>query len=63
MTKYGCAALAATALAQESPAEYNGRAGIIVTAQKCEQRLQDVPIAVTALSGAARRLMLTGLSM
>ncbi|MBK7251873.1 MAG: TonB-dependent receptor [Gammaproteobacteria bacterium] len=42
----GCAS--ASALAQESPALEE----VIVTAQKQEQKLQDVPIAITALSGA-----------
>lgn len=62
MTKFGYAALATTALtltptttalAQESSDEYDGLEAIIVTAQKREQRLQDVPIAVTALGGEA----------
>jgi len=43
----------ATALAQEADGGDGGLAEIIVTAQKREQSLQDVPIAVTALGGEA----------
>lgn len=40
------------AIAQESPVNDTQLAEIVVTAQKREQRLQDVPMAVTAVSGA-----------
>jgi iron complex outermembrane receptor protein len=51
-----CAALASPAAAQDSPdelprAEESAPAPIIVTAQRREENLQDVPIAATALSG------------
>jgi iron complex outermembrane receptor protein len=59
--KLGGTLLAATAItlvttdvafAQEAVADDSGLEVIIVTAQKREQNVQDVPIAVTALSGA-----------
>ena len=49
-------ALTTPAFAQDNPQENNSKAGgveeIIVTAQKREQNLQDVPVAVTAFSSA-----------
>jgi iron complex outermembrane receptor protein len=45
--------LAAPAFAQASEDDARGLQEIIVTAQKREQSLQDVPIAVTAVSGAS----------
>ena len=49
-------ALATPAFAQDNPPENDRNAGgveeIIVTAQKREQNLQDVPVAVTAFSAA-----------
>lgn len=53
-----CSALTATALStapawaqDEASSEFSGLGEIIVTAQKREQSLQDVPVAVTALAG------------
>jgi iron complex outermembrane receptor protein len=46
-------ALAAPAWAQEPPAEDNAVEGIIVTAQKREENLQDVPIVVNVVSAQA----------
>lgn len=43
-------ALAANAASAQEAAENGGLEEIIVTAQKREQSLQDVPISVTALS-------------
>jgi iron complex outermembrane receptor protein len=47
------AAFAAPAFAQEAEEDVGGLQEIIVTAQKREQSLQDVPIAVTAVTGEA----------
>lgn len=44
---------AAAVLAQDTPADLSGLEEVIVTAQKREQSLQDVPIAISALSAAA----------
>jgi len=43
--------LASPALAQEASNPSDTDADIIVTAQFCAQRLQDTPIAITAISG------------
>lgn len=43
-------ALAAPAYAQDAPAQESGNEEIVVTAQKREQNLQDVPISIQALS-------------
>lgn len=56
ITRLALAALAATcstgALAQASVApEQNGSDDIVVTAQKREQRIEDVPVTVTAITG------------
>lgn len=47
----GMAAVPSVALAQNAPAAESGDEEIVVTARKREERLQDVPISVTALSG------------
>ncbi|HWU02209.1 MAG TPA: TonB-dependent receptor plug domain-containing protein, partial [Novosphingobium sp.] len=64
MTGIALSAIAQPALAQNGPAQQGGAAApaaidtpaagdIVVTAQKRAERLQDVPLAVTALSGQA----------
>ena len=47
--------LAPPALAQDTPAETSGLEEIVVTAQRREQSLQDVPIAISAVSGDTLR--------
>lgn len=47
------AALPGIAMAQDDPAEDEAAGEIIVTAQKRSERLQDVPVAVSVISGAA----------
>ena len=47
------ATLATPALAQETPADGQNTAEIVVTAQKRSENLQTVPVAVSVLSGAA----------
>ena len=42
--------------AQATPAEQEAQADIVVTARRREERLQDVPIAVTALTGGVPAL-------
>ncbi len=44
---------ATVALAQDTPAGFGGLEEVVVTAQKREQSLQDVPVAISALSAAA----------
>lgn len=45
------AAIPSVALAQDAPTADAGDDEIVVTARKREERLQDVPISVTAVSG------------
>ncbi|MEJ6011911.1 TonB-dependent receptor [Novosphingobium aquae] len=45
----------ASAWAQEAPADYGGLEEIVVTAQKREQSLQDVPMSISAVSGDTLR--------
>ena len=47
------AIVVAPARAQEAPADENGIQDIIVTAQKKAENLQDVPISIAAVTGAA----------
>lgn len=47
------ASQAAVVLAQDTPADFSGLEEVVVTAQKREQSLQDVPIAIAALSADA----------
>lgn len=49
------ALLAQPALAQETPTDDGGLEEIVVTAQRREQSLQDVPIAISAVSGETLR--------
>jgi outer membrane receptor protein involved in Fe transport len=49
------ALMAAPAMAQESNADEGGLEEIVVTAQRREQSLQDVPMAISAVSGDTLR--------
>lgn len=49
------ALMAPAAMAQEAPAEEGGLEEIVVTAQRREQSLQDVPMAISAVSGDTLR--------
>ena len=49
------ALMAPAAMAQEAPAEDGGLEEIVVTAQRREQSLQDVPMAISAVSGDTLR--------
>jgi iron complex outermembrane receptor protein len=49
-TALGAAGLANTALAQAAPEQGNTLTEVVVTAQKREQSLQDVPISITAVT-------------
>ena len=46
----GCALLPVQTMAQTTPPASVGLSDIVVTARKTEERLQDVPVAITALS-------------
>jgi iron complex outermembrane receptor protein len=49
------ALLAPPVMAQEAPSDGRGLEEIVVTAQRREQSLQDVPMAISAVSGATLR--------